>query len=208
MGEQRGAGGRGQLGGFAGRAGAAGRQAAQQLKDGRGRHGQLAVGRGDGTAAQHRRRGDDARGIERGDQGQHADEVDGGVEAGELVEVLAPGSAVHGAFGGGHARGHRGDAVGQGPVEGRTSQRGVERGERGEAGQIVDRETLRREAAAHAARHMGDRRVDAGRRERRRHDPSERRGSALGGEEAEQRADQHVAARPALALQVEQGSLG
>ena len=53
-------------------------------------------------------------GIERGDQGQHADEVDGGVEAGELVEVLAPGGAVHGAFGGGHARGHRDDAVGDG----------------------------------------------------------------------------------------------
>ncbi len=57
VGEQRGAGRRGQLDGRTAGAGAARRQAAQELDHGRRRHGELAVGGVDGAAAEHRRRG-------------------------------------------------------------------------------------------------------------------------------------------------------
>ena len=60
------------------------------------------------------------------------------------------------------------DAVGDGRVERRAPHGGDELGEGGKTGAIVDREAAARQAAAHDGLDVGDRRIDAGRRQRRR----------------------------------------
>ncbi len=190
--------------GTAGAPPAVGRPASRR-EHGRSRHAQPAVRRLDLAVAQRRRRGHDLLRRELHDQRDRADEVHGGVHVAELVQVLLFfAAAVHLGLGRGHALGDRGDGVGGRLPEVGGVQRQDHLVEGREPGLVGDLERQRRHAAAAHVLDLDEPRVDAGGGEGRAQQVVQRAGVGLARPgQREQRADEHVAADAAGAVEIQ-----